>query len=323
MEPRSTTPSSLRYLDPAVLSGLAKHALNFSEPANRSIFAFGSSSIWGTNATNTGWSPFNGSVISQRSSDESSEKTMKPIARKSLTSTRLLEDGKSCCHLSQRSEDTQTPMTSAKRKPCFDSVVPVSKESSRSQVATKPFVEGRGRPTESACGRTDALTATSSIAKKPAVEPTLVMIPAPTACNASPQSSASRQVHHSGSESCSNNKPLKKKRRRIKHIEESKESHTPMRIKQIKSNVTQMSLGLNAATAKQANARVDGGVGLDDDMWKSGNVQGLVDTDELLPISTTPQGVNPWAYLWKPGAPRFEIDVVSCADRRAVTGYSK
>lgn len=95
----------------------------------------------------------------------------------------------------------------------------------------------------------------------------------------------------------------------------------------VKSSITQVPLSIGYAGPKEVNRPCESG-GPDHDVWMSDDVQGLVETEELPPIDTTPEGVNPWAYLWEPGAPSFEIEVISCAERRNLKGlvaslYSK
>ena len=61
----------------------------------------------------------------------------------------------------------------------------------------------------------------------------------------------------------------------------------------------------------------------DDDIWMDDDAQGVLDSDEPEQENTTPQGENPWAYLWEPNAPAFEIVIESCAERRNFKGMMK
>jgi hypothetical protein len=59
----------------------------------------------------------------------------------------------------------------------------------------------------------------------------------------------------------------------------------------------------------------DGGLWMDDEVYE------IVQGNEL--EMDSPGGEDPWAYLWKPGAPPFEMEVIACAERRNVQGLMK
>lgn len=60
------------------------------------------------------------------------------------------------------------------------------------------------------------------------------------------------------------------------------------------------------------NQKRVGGIWMSDD-----DVQGLVETEELPPVGAPPDGVNPWASLWKSDAAPFELEVVVSAKRKS------
>lgn len=103
-------------------------------------------------------------------------------------------------------------------------------------------------------------------------------------------------------------KPPKKKRKRLKLIEEHKENCQSIEYQESKSKKCALDL-VPGEAPKQVNAN---------DTWMSKDVPGLVETEELGRINKEPHGSNPWEYLWKPGAPPFELEIVSCAHRRNV-----
>jgi hypothetical protein len=59
----------------------------------------------------------------------------------------------------------------------------------------------------------------------------------------------------------------------------------------------------------------------DDGMWMNDEANGIVQGDEL--ESDPSKSEDPWAYLWKPGAPPFKMELIACTERRNVEGFVK
>jgi len=59
-----------------------------------------------------------------------------------------------------------------------------------------------------------------------------------------------------------------------------------------------------------------------DDIWINEDFESLLEKEELPPAGAPPDGVNPWAYLWEPGAKPFELEVIESAERRNMDDIS-
>jgi hypothetical protein len=78
---------------------------------------------------------------------------------------------------------------------------------------------------------------------------------------------------------------------------------------------------LDGCNYSQEDSVEDPPVDHDDGMWMDDDAYGLVKGEEL--NSVPPEGENPWAYLWEPGAPPFKMKLIACSERRNVEGLVK
>lgn len=341
---QSTIPSSMRYLDPAALSALSNRARNFPVSSNKPLFMIGpSSSVWGAQSASTDWSTVSlsnfenhtraeavkeiqqangimlpaliGLVDGVDSCTQEANHEVQEVSAPSTHESAIDEARNSVLHSTSITPNVQSTiektverlLPTALQQEANEyrtvSVAPVStvavakgKDLTGSTVVVKAF---------NSCTRsTEVLAIISFVENIPAT----VVSTASSSKRSVPTASELSNVESSDpffdevlcSPSSGSLAGPRKKRKRLRRLAECKENSPP--------------------TKRRKEQRSDT-ILMDDDMWMSDDVHGLVQTRELPHVATPPHGENPWAYLFEPNAPRFELDVFSRAERRATTNF--
>jgi hypothetical protein len=347
MDSSSKTPSSLRYLDPAVLSALTNRAFKFNEATSRNMFAFGSSSMWSAATASTNWSPTKEPNIASGAIQEPSKETstwniltsshdkralekpssLKPVLQNQGSqdapslSTKLLTLGQATRKARRSLDGTRTAPTKlpATKKPT-DNARSIESDGASVSGSSIPTCSLTENPVSKAPLR-ESTVVISAFNPASGLTETLATIPFTTTQVLkvpSKRSSDDLTSLSSSSRRRSGSDKHKKKKRRIMRISESKQSDTPI----VMNKTMSRSCVIPGVVTEPSKVVRPDGSAKDDLVWMSEHTvpQGLVQREELPPIKAMPEGNNPWEHLWKPDATPFELKVVVCAERRSVCG---